>query len=100
MLNPIQMTMIAFTAFIIVSDYSLALSTEKQAIFVEMFTSWNGVRQFPYEHFHNRAIAFSKLKALLRKVAARTIDELRSVIADCLRAFSRRVPTLFRGRRI
>jgi hypothetical protein len=33
-------------------------------------------------------MAFSKLKALLRKVAARTIDELWSVIADCLRAFS------------
>ena len=32
-------------------------------------------------------MAFAKLKALLRKAAARAIDELWSVIADCLRAF-------------
>ena len=32
--------------------------------------------------------AFSKLKALLRKATARTIDELWSVVADCLCAFN------------
>src|SRR5690606_15933154 len=32
--------------------------------------------------------AFSKLKALLRKAAARTVDELWSVVADCLSAFT------------
>lgn len=33
-------------------------------------------------------MAFSKLKALLRKAAARTVDELWSVVADCLSAFT------------
>src|ERR687891_498902 len=32
--------------------------------------------------------AFAKLKALLRKAAARTIDELWSVVANCLAAFT------------
>ena len=32
--------------------------------------------------------AFSKLKALLRKAAARTVDELWRVIGDCLDAFT------------
>jgi len=32
-------------------------------------------------------MAFSKLKALLRKAAAKTVDELWSVVADCLSAF-------------
>jgi hypothetical protein len=32
-------------------------------------------------------MAFSKLKALLRKAAARTIDDLWSVVASCLAAF-------------
>ena len=32
-------------------------------------------------------MAFSKLKALLRKAAARTVDDLWAVIADCLDAF-------------
>src|SRR4051812_6005008 len=42
----------------------------------------------PYSpDFNPIEMAFSKLKALLRKVAARAIDELWSVIADCLRAF-------------
>ena len=31
---------------------------------------------------------FAKLKALLRKAAARTIDELWSVVAECLSAFT------------
>ena len=31
---------------------------------------------------------FSKLKALLRKAAARTVDELWSVVAKCLSAFT------------
>jgi len=33
-------------------------------------------------------MAFSKLKALLRKAAARTVDDLWIVIADCLNAFT------------
>ncbi|WP_436258186.1 hypothetical protein [Mesorhizobium caraganae] len=33
-------------------------------------------------------MAFSKLKALLRKAATRTIDELWSVVANCLAAFT------------
>jgi len=33
-------------------------------------------------------MAFSKLKTLLRKAAARTIDDLWTVIADCLEQFS------------
>jgi hypothetical protein len=33
-------------------------------------------------------MAFSKLKALLRKAVARTIDELWSVVATCLSAFT------------
>lgn len=37
--------------------------------------------------FNPIEMAFSKLKALLRKAAARAIDDLWSVIADCLRAF-------------
>lgn len=42
----------------------------------------------PYSpDFNPIEMAFSKLKALLRKAAARTIDELWSVVADCLPAF-------------
>src|SRR4051795_11831928 len=49
----------------------------------------------PYSpDFNPIEMAFSKLKALLRKVAARAIDELWSVIADCLRAFK---PNEFRN---
>jgi len=33
-------------------------------------------------------MAFSKRSAFLRKAAARTVDELWSVIADCLCAFT------------
>ena len=33
-------------------------------------------------------MAFSKLKALLRKAAARTIDDLWRVIGECLNQFS------------
>ena len=33
-------------------------------------------------------MAFSKLKALLRKAAARTVDELWAIIGQCLDAFS------------
>jgi len=43
----------------------------------------------PYSpDFNPIEMAFSKLKALLRKAAARTIDELWSVVANCLCAFS------------
>ena len=43
----------------------------------------------PYSpDFNPIEMAFSKLKALLRKAAARTVDELWSVIADCLSAFT------------
>jgi transposase len=43
----------------------------------------------PYSpDFNPIEMAFSKLKALLRKAAARTIDELWSVVADCLPAFT------------
>ncbi|SCW76111.1 Transposase [Rhizobium mongolense subsp. loessense] len=38
--------------------------------------------------FNPIEMAFSKLKALLRRAAARTIDELWSVVADCLSAFA------------
>jgi transposase len=38
--------------------------------------------------FNPIEMAFSKLKALLRKAAARTVDELWAVVADCLSAFS------------
>jgi transposase len=41
----------------------------------------------PYSPDFN-PITFSKLKALLRKAAARTIDELWLVVAGCLSAFS------------
>jgi len=42
----------------------------------------------PYSpDFNPIEMAFSKLKALLRKAAARTVDELWAVIADCLSAF-------------
>lgn len=42
----------------------------------------------PYSpDFNPIEMAFSKLKALLRKAAARTIDDLWTVIADCLTAF-------------
>jgi len=33
-------------------------------------------------------MAFSKLKALLRKAAARSVDELWTVIAECLDSFT------------
>lgn len=43
----------------------------------------------PYSpDFNPIEMAFSKLKALLRKAAARTVDELWSVIAECLPAFT------------
>jgi len=43
----------------------------------------------PYSpDFNPIEMAFSKLKALLRKAAARTVDELWSVVADCLSAFT------------
>jgi len=43
----------------------------------------------PYSpDFNPIEMAFSKLKALLRKAAARTVDELWSVIADCLPTFT------------
>jgi transposase len=42
----------------------------------------------PYSpDFNPIEMAFSKLKALLRKAAARSVDELWSVVADCLPAF-------------
>jgi transposase len=43
----------------------------------------------PYSpDFNAIEMAFSKLEALLGKTAARTVDELRSVVADCLSAFT------------
>lgn len=43
----------------------------------------------PYSpDFNPIEMAFSKLKALLRKAAARTVDELWSIVADCLSAFT------------
>jgi len=43
----------------------------------------------PYSpDFNPIEMAFSKLKALLRKAAARTIDQLWSVVADRLSAFN------------
>jgi transposase len=43
----------------------------------------------PYSpDFNPIEMAFAKLKALLRKAAARTIEELWAVIADCLSQFS------------
>lgn len=43
----------------------------------------------PYSpDFNPIEMAFSKLKALLRKAAARSIDELWSVVANCLSAFN------------
>jgi transposase len=43
----------------------------------------------PYSpDFNPIEMAFSKLKARLTKAAARTIDELWSVVADCLSAFT------------
>lgn len=45
----------------------------------------------PYSpDFNPIEMAFSKLKALLRKAAARTIEDLWSAVADCLPAFTRR----------
>jgi transposase len=42
----------------------------------------------PYSpDFNPIEMAFSKLKALLRKAAARSVDDLWSVVADCLAAF-------------
>lgn len=42
----------------------------------------------PYSpDFNPIEMAFSKLKALLRKAAARTVDELWSAVAGCLSAF-------------
>ncbi len=42
----------------------------------------------PYSpDFNPIEMAFSKLKALLRKAAARSIDQLWSVVADCLQKF-------------
>jgi len=43
----------------------------------------------PYSpDFNAIEMAFSKLEALLGKAAARTVDELWSVVADCLSAFT------------
>lgn len=43
----------------------------------------------PYSpDFNPIEMAFSKLKALLRKAAARTVDELWAVVGDCLPAFT------------
>jgi transposase len=43
----------------------------------------------PYSpDFNPIEMAFAKLKAMLRKVAARSIDELWAAVADCLPAFS------------
>ena len=43
----------------------------------------------PYSpNFNPIEMAFSKLKALLRKAAARTVDQLWTVVADCLSAFT------------
>ena len=43
----------------------------------------------PYSpDFNPIEMAFSKLKTLLRKAAARTVDDLWSVVADCLSAFT------------
>ena len=43
----------------------------------------------PYSpDFNPIEMAFAKLKALLRKAAARTIDELWAAVADCLSQFS------------
>ena len=43
----------------------------------------------PYSpDFNPIEMAFAKLKALLRKAAARTVDDLWTVIADCLSHFS------------
>lgn len=43
----------------------------------------------PYSpDFNPIEMAFSKLKALLRKAAARAVDELWSVVANCLPAFT------------
>ena len=43
----------------------------------------------PYSpDFNPIEMAFSKLKALLRKAAARTIEDLWSAVANCLSAYS------------
>jgi transposase len=43
----------------------------------------------PYSpDFNPIELAFAKLKALLRKAAARTIDDLWTAVADCLNAFT------------
>lgn len=43
----------------------------------------------PYSpDFNPIEMVFSKLKALLRKVAARTVDQLWSIVTDCLPAFT------------
>lgn len=43
----------------------------------------------PYSpYFDPTEMAFSKLKAPLRNAAARTVDELCSVVTDCLPAFT------------
>ena len=43
----------------------------------------------PYSpDFNPIEMAFSKLKALLRKAAARTVDDLWAVVTDCLSAFT------------
>lgn len=45
--------------------------------------------QPPYQpDFNPIEMVFSKLKALLRKAAARTVDDLWSVVAGCLSAFT------------
>ncbi len=54
----------------------------------------------PYSpDFNPIEMAFSKLKALLRKAAARTIDDLWSAVADCLSAFTPQECQHYFGRR-
>lgn len=49
--------------------------------------------------FNPIEMAFSKLKAMLRKAAARTVDDLWSAVADCLSAFTpRNAATISRRR--
>jgi hypothetical protein len=55
----------------------------------------------PYSpDFNPIEMAFSKLKALLRKAAASTIDELWTVVADCSNVHNRGMPALLRSSRI
>jgi transposase len=52
----------------------------------------------PYSpDFNPIEMAFSKLKALLRTAAARTVDDLWSAVADCLHLHPRGMRALLRG---